>query len=211
MYKRVFFPLSEEMSIEEQQNDESQIGECIYSNGEIFKKINNKINNIELKKVNTFNFPIGKKEKRELKQIAGTAQQAVADGRIDFSDFWNSLNKYLIYLRNDWNSKIVKSALFDNARIRFDGASFRHFYNSGRQLRSIEELESRAKCLPYLRSIIEKTGVKGCCSINTDGHLGFVIMGRANIEGKNTAIKVIIAKKKKDKLYYLSVNNFGEI
>lgn len=36
-------------------------------------------------------------------------------------------------------------------------------------------------------------------------------MGRDKIGEKDTAIKVIIAKKKKDKLYYLSVNNLGEI
>lgn len=183
-----------------------QVGEYTIINNQICKKIDE----TEFKPVNTFDYPIGKKQKGELRKIAKTANIALADWTLDLSDFKTSVSRCLIHLKNDWNANIVKSPLFNNARIRFDGDSFRHFYYSGRNARSQRELELRAKCLPYLRNIIEKSGVKACCSVE-NGQLGFVIMGRSKIDGKDTAIKVIIAKKKKDKLYYLSVNNLGEI
>ena len=184
-----------------------EIGEYIELEDGIYRKISE----FDLRKVNTFDFPIGKKEKGELKQIAKKANPAIAAGSIDFSNLDNSIKDYLKYLEKDWNNNFVYSPVLNNSRIRFDSNSFKHFYYSGRKQRSLDELESRAKCLPYIRNIIEENGIKGCCSLDERKHLGFVIMGRAEIDGKDTAIKVIVAKKKKDKLYYLSVNNYGEI
>ncbi len=191
----------------DQRGVKTEIGQYTTRKDGIYRKITE----TKFAKVNTYNYPIAKKEKGELKVIAKSATPATADGSIDFSDFDNSVKNYLKGLENDWNTNFVYSPLFGNTRIRFDSDSYRHFYFSGRKMRPKDELEARAKCLPFLRNIIEKTGVKGCCSLNDEGHLGFVIMGKAKIDGKDTAIKVIIAKKKKDKMYYLSVNNFGEI
>ena len=205
--KRDKYAMTDDAWLQDQRGVKANIGEFTVRRDGVYRKITE----TEFRKVNTYGYPIEKKEKGELKQIAKTAKPATADGAIDISDFNNSVNDYLRKLEKDWNSVFVYSPLMENARIRFDSDSYHHFYYSGRRPRGKDELEARAKCLPFLRDIIEKSGVKGSCSLDEKNHLAFVIMGRANIDGKDTAIKVIIAKKKKEKYYYLSVNNFGEI
>ena len=193
--------------VEDQQGVKADLGEYTTRKDGVYRKVSD----TKFAKVNTYKFPNEKSVKGSLKDVAKNARPATADGSIDFSDFDNSVNRYLIHMRDDWNDNVLNSPLFDNARIRFDGDSFHHFYFHGRNRRPQEELEARAKCLPYIRNILESSGIEGCCSVDKDNHLGYVVMGRATIDGKDTAIKIIITKKKKGKLFYLSVNNFGEI
>lgn len=161
-----------------------------------------------------YGFKYGKFEKSDYRKIAEEAKNATPDkdSKIDFSDLENTTTDYLKSMLETWNTSPVKSPLFDKIRIRFDGDSIKHFFYNGRKKRDVEELERRAKCLPFVRDILENTGVKG--SVYQDvvtKKIAFVVMGKADIDGKETAIRLIIKKKKKGKYFYLSVHNLGEI
>ncbi len=161
-----------------------------------------------------YGFKYGKFEKSDYRKIAEKAKNATPDKdcKIDFSDLENTTTDYLKSMLESWNTSPVNSPLFDKIRIRFDGDSIKHFFYNGRKKRDVEELERRAKCLPFVRDILENTGVKG--SVYQDvvtKKIAFVVMGKADIDGKETAIRLIIKKKKKGKYFYLSVHNLGEI
>lgn len=161
-----------------------------------------------------YGFKYGKFEKSDYRKIAEKAKNATLDNdcKIDFSNLESTVTDYLKSMLESWNTNPVKSPLFDKIRIRFDGDSIKHFFYNGRKKRDVEELERRAKCLPFIRDILENTGVKG--SVYQDvvtKKIAFVVIGKADIDGKETAIRLIIKKKKKGKYFYLSVHNLGEI
>ena len=180
---------------------------------ELKKEVDSQKNLIRLKSENkeTFGFRYGKLTKDEYRAIAMQSKPAKADGTIDLANLPKSAEDYLSYMMKDWNERKVISPIFDNTRIRFDGDSYRHFFKGKKGDRSPEEIELRAKCLPYIRDILERTGKKGVLIQNDKNQLAFSVLGRANINGFDTAIKIIVTKKKGRKYFYLSVNNMNEI
>ena len=180
---------------------------------ELKKEVDGKKNILRLQKDNkeTFGFNYGKLSKDEYRKIAESSKPAKADKSIDLNNLPQSARDYLDYMMKSWNENKVISPIFNNVRIRFDGDSYKHFFKGKKGERSQEEIEKRAKCLPYIRDILERTG-KRCALIQNDkGQLAYSVVGRAVIDSEDTVIKVIVTKKRGRKYFYLSVNNLNEI
>lgn len=163
----------------------------------------------------SFGFKKGVFSKDVLRDIAGNADLAKAEDiqLIDVNNIYDSAKKYISKLisESDDKEKWIKCPLLKNARIRFNGQSYRHFFtDKNGNDRPLDEITSRAKCLPFVKDILSNSGVKASYSTNESGQTSFVIMGKAKIDNKETAIKIII-KTKDNKFFYLSLNNFGEI
>ena len=163
----------------------------------------------------SFGFKKGVFSKDVLRDIAGNANLAKAEDiqLIDVNNIYDSAKKYISKLisESDDKEKWIKCPLLKNARIRFNGQSYRHFFtDKNGNDRPLDEITSRAKCLPFVKDILSNSGVKASYSTNENGQTSFVIMGKAKIDNKETAIKIII-KTKDNKFFYLSLNNFGEI
>jgi len=163
----------------------------------------------------SFGFNKGVFSKDVLRDIAGNANLAKAEDiqLIDVNNIYDSAKKYISKLisESDDKEKWIKCPLLKNARIRFNGQSYRHFFtDKNGNDRPLDEITSRAKCLPFVKDILSNSGVKASYSTNENGQTSFVIMGKAKIDNKETAIKIII-KTKDNKFFYLSLNNFGEI
>lgn len=163
----------------------------------------------------SFGFNKGVFSKDVLRNIAGNANLAKAEDiqLIDVNNIYDSAKKYISKLisESDDKEKWIKCPLLKNVRIRFNGQSYRHFFtDKNGNDRPLDEITSRAKCLPFVKDILSNSGVKASYSTNENGQTSFVIMGKAKIDNKETAIKIII-KTKDNKFFYLSLNNFGEI
>lgn len=82
--------------------------------------------------------------------------------------------------------------------------SYKHlFYTKGKK-RSVHEILERAECLPYIRDILERTG-KPAEHLITKGKESYSIIGKANINGTEQGIKIIISKHTDGRYFYLSV------
>ena len=162
-----------------------------------------------------FGFKVAKLTRGQCRQLAQKCNMAKADSEctIDRGDIVGSAEHYLraLLAQSNKRDKWICSPLFGGARIRFNGDSLRHFFYTGRKRRSIEEIERRAKCLPFIKDILRGAGVKGGASYSETGLLAFAVIGRARVDAKDTAIRVVISKRKSDKYFYLSVNNLGEV
>lgn len=176
------------------------------------KKGEFKIQQLNEKGINTFGFPYGKFSKDEYRVIANKADYASNRGMIDFNDTKKSAEEYLALCIEEWQVEPIESIIFSGNKVRIDGNGLKHFFQTGQdKIRNADEIEKRAKCLPYLRSILEKTGVKASCYQDVEGKISFTVMGKAKIDNVDTAIRVVVTRKKKGKLYYLSIHNLEEI
>ena len=68
----------------------------------------------------------------------------------------------------------------------------------------------KAECLPYIRDILERTG-KPAEHLITKGKESYSIIGKANINGKDLGIKIIISKHTDGRYFYLSVFSLKKI
>ena len=68
----------------------------------------------------------------------------------------------------------------------------------------------RAECLPYVRDILERTG-KPAEHLISGGNESYSVIGKANINGTEQGIKVIISKHTDGRYFYLSVFSLKKI
>lgn len=81
-------------------------------------------------------------------------------------------------------------------------------YEAGNIRRIQKDIQERARLLPFIEPILNKTGLVAEKSIKRNGSYG--IVGRTIVDNKETAIKIIL-QESRDGLLYLSVLNMGNI
>lgn len=155
------------------------------------------------------NFTQAKMQKADLKLLAKSAKKAKPDGKLNAPSVKEAQN-YLNYMINTWKTHPVKSPFFNNARIRLDRMSYNHLFQTKGKQRSSREIIERAECLPYVRDILERTG-KPAEHLISGGNESYSVIGKANINGTEQGIKVIISKHTDGRYFYLSVFSLKKI
>lgn len=149
-------------------------------------------------------------EKRKTyKDLAKKAEKAHGDGQLE-SPTVSGAQKYMKELMRSWKVNPVKSPLFNNARIRMDRTSYDHLFEQkpGVQ-RPPSDIVRRAKCLPYLRDILERAGKLAGRSVDKYKDEIFTVVGKGDIDGKEKGIKALVVKRNNSGHYFhLSVMDF---
>lgn len=155
------------------------------------------------------NFKQAKMQKATLKLLAKSAKKAKPDGKLNVKSVKDAHN-YLNYMITTWKKNPVKSPFFNNARIRLDRMSYNHLFQTKGKQRPSHEIIERAECLPYVRDILERTGKPAEHLISNENE-SYSIIGKANINGTEQGIKVIISKHTDGRYFYLSVFSLKKI
>lgn len=147
-----------------------------------------------------------KMSKPDTKQLAKSCKKARADGYINFNkSIKNAARSYLNHMTKAWQQNPVRVPFLNNAIIGINKFSHYHLFKTKGKPRSEKEIRSRAECLPYVRDILERTGKPADHYINNKGQESYSIVGRANINGIDRELQVIISKDSHKNHYYLSV------
>lgn len=104
----------------------------------------------------------------------------------------------------DWKERPVKSPILNGIRIRLDNESYTHLVKKNGKPRNENDIIRRCSLLPYMRDILERTGKPAEHTIK-DGNERFSIVGKANINGTDKGIKILIKRKTDGKYYYFSI------
>lgn len=156
------------------------------------------------------NFTQAKMQKADLKLLAKSAKKAKPDGKLNSLSVQGA-KSYMNYIKTEWKKRPVKCPFFNNAKIRLDSTSYKHLFETHGVPRPSQDVIRRAKLLPYVRDVIERSG-KPAEHYIENGKESYSIIGRANINGKDTGIKVIISLHRNDNnYYYLSVMDLKKI
>lgn len=129
------------------------------------------------------NFTQAKMQKADLKILAKSVKKAKPDGKLNAPSVKEAQN-YLNYMINTWKTHPVKSPFFNNARIRLDRMSYNHLF------------QTKGKPTEHLIS---------------GGNESYSVIGKANINGTEQGIKVIISKHTDGRYFYLSVFSLKKI
>lgn len=145
-------------------------------------------------------------QKSDTKQLAKSCKRARPDGTISFANgVKNGARNYLQHMTVTWSQNPVRVPFLNNAKVGINQFSKYHLFVTKGKPRPISELKDRAECLPYVRDILERSGKPADHYVNNRGEESYSIVGRANINGKDREMVVVISKDKSKHLYYLSV------
>ena len=150
-----------------------------------------------------------KLSKGDLKTLAKSAKIASADGQLNAPTVKDA-EKYMQFMMSSWKQNPVKSPLFNNARIRLDRMSYNHLFKTKGKQRAPKEFIERAECLPYVRDILERSG-KPAEHLIYNGSESYSVIGKANINGADKGIKIIISRHTDGRYFYLSVFSLKKI
>ncbi|WP_157645427.1 hypothetical protein, partial [Treponema phagedenis] len=118
-------------------------------------------------------------------------------------------NKFIKDWQKDWqrNPEKRKCPALNYMKIGFGEISLKHLGVKGKnKLRGKDEIAERAKLLPFAKEILEGENKGVCHSVRAEKDLVYYeIIGRANINGKEETISVIVSKIKPDTKKYISV------
>lgn len=144
-----------------------------------------------------------------LRQLAKSAKKARTMKPL-LNPTVSDARKYLIAMSKDWKTDHVICPFLGNARIRFNEKSIEHFFWTNGKKRPEKDVIERAECLPYIRDILERSGKPAEHLIKGDKE-SYSIVGRADINGKDRGIKVVITKHQNGNMYYFSVNSYTKM
>jgi len=122
--------------------------------------------------------------------------------QVDQSNVVSKVNSYFVELR-----KKIKTGLYCRAmqNKKIVGIDTKHFFTQSKGLkRPMSELLKRAILLPFIIPIIEKTGRISHSQKNNIGGYDFELSGRAEINGKNHAVTIVLTSRPGG-LLYLSI------
>lgn len=139
----------------------------------------------------------------DLKTLAKSTKKAKPDSQLQTPTV-KGAKKYMKYMMGSWKTNPVTSPFFNNAKIRLDGMSYKHLFETHGKPRPPADIVRRAKCLPYVRDILQRTG-KPAEHLVGKKNESYSIVGKANIDGTDRGIKVIVSKHTDGKYFYLSV------
>lgn len=148
-------------------------------------------------------FSQAKMAKADLKTLAKSAKKARPDNQLQAPTV-KGAKQYMKYMMSTWKQKPVVSPLFNNAKVRLDGMSYKHLFETHGKPRPSADIVRRAKCLPYVRDILERTG-KPAEHLISNKDESYSVIGKANIDGVDRGVKVIVSKHTDGKYFYLSV------
>ena len=148
-------------------------------------------------------FSQAKLSKADLKTLAKSAKKAKPDAQLNAPTV-KGAKKYMKYMMSTWKKNPVVSPFFNNAKIRLDGMSYKHLFETHGVPRPPADVVRRAKCLPYIRDILQRTG-KPAEHLISNKDESYSVIGKANIDGIDRGIKIIISKHTDGKYFYLSV------
>lgn len=144
-----------------------------------------------------------KMTKGDLKTLAKSSKKARSDAQLQTPTVKGAKN-YMKYMMSSWKKNPVKSPFFNNAKIRLDGMSYKHLFETHGKQRPSADIVRRAKCLPYVRDILQRTGKPAEHLVGTKDE-SYSVIGKANIDGIDQGIKVLVSKHTDGKYFYLSV------
>lgn len=153
------------------------------------------------------NFLQQKMSKPDTKALAKSCKRARPDGAVNFSSgIKNGARSYLKHMAVSWKKNPVKIPfLKNNSEVGVNGFSTYHLFVTKGKPRPLKEIKARAECLPYVRDVIERAGKPADHYFNKKHEESYSIVGRANINGNDREIQVIISRDKQSRLFYLSV------
>lgn len=154
-------------------------------------------------------FSRSKMQKNDLKKLAKSARKAKADGKLN-SLTVKEAESYMKYMITSWKKSPVKSPLFNNSRIRLDRMSYNHLFQTKGNQRSANEIIERAECLPYVRDILERSG-KPAEHLVYNGNESYSVIGKAEMNGTEQGIKIIVSRHTDGRYFYLSVFSLKKI
>ena len=108
------------------------------------------------------------------------------------------------YMKQDWAKNPVKSPFLNNARIRLDKNSDYHFTHTRGAKRNPNDIVRRGYLLPYIRDILERTGKPAEHTIDKNNE-SYSIVGKANLNGTDKGIRIIVSRHTDRRYYYFSV------
>ena len=149
------------------------------------------------------NFTQAKMQKADLKILAKSAKKAKPDTQQQIQTV-KEAKKYIKNMMKTWKTNPVVSPFFNNSKIRLDGMSYKHLFETHGRQRPSADIVRRAKCLPFVRDILQRTG-KPAEHLITQKNESYSIIGKANIDGIVRGIKIIVTKHTDGKYFYLSV------
>ncbi|CEM61707.1 conserved hypothetical protein [Treponema phagedenis] len=118
-------------------------------------------------------------------------------------------NKFIKEWQKDWqrNPEKRKCPALNYTKISFGNISFKHIsLKGGNKPRGKDKTAERVSLLPFAKEILEGENKGVCHSVRVEKDLVYYeIIGRANINGKEEAISVIVSKFKSDAKKYISV------
>ncbi|QEJ99923.1 hypothetical protein FUT84_01175 [Treponema phagedenis] len=118
-------------------------------------------------------------------------------------------NKFIKDWQKDWqrNPEKRKCPALNYMKIGFGNISSVHLYKKGGgDYRTKKDLAERVMLLPFAKEILEGENKGVCHSVRVEKDLVYYeIIGRANINGKEETISVIVSKIKPDTKKYISV------
>lgn len=118
-------------------------------------------------------------------------------------------SRFIKKWKKDWqrNPEKRKCPALNYMKIGFGEISLKHLGVKGKnKLRGKDEIAERAKLLPFAKEILEGENKGVCHSVRVEKDLVYYeIIGRANINGKEETISVIVSKIKPDTKKYISV------
>ncbi len=182
-----------------------------YKIGEISQKtglqkclVNNRI--VWLLPNQNSNFLQKKMSKPDTKQLAKSCKKARPDGIISFRNgIKNGARNYFKHMTNSWAQKPVKVPFLNNAKVGLNQFSIHHLFVTKGKPRPLKEVKDRAECLPYVRDVLERAGKPADHYFNKKGEESYSIVGKANFNGIDREMEVIISKDKHKNHFYLSV------
>ena len=141
----------------------------------------------------------------QMKKLARSAKKARPDGSLNAPTVEGARN-YMNYIMKTWRKNPVRSPFFNNARIRLDQTSYNHLFEEKPGIkRDDPDIVRRAKCLPFLRDILERTGKPARHVRDKYNEDEYTVVGKAIIEGQERGIKAVIVRRTDGHYYYLSV------
>ena len=143
-------------------------------------------------------------EPNEMNTLLKSCKKARPTEEVKYTKNVNEALKHYTNLVIDWNDKPVKSPIMNGIRIRLDNESYTHLVKKNGKPRKENDIIRRCILLPYMRDILERTGKPAEHTIK-DGNERYSIVGKANINGTDKGIKILIKRKTDGKYYYFSV------
>ena len=107
-------------------------------------------------------------------------------------------------LVKDWNERPVKCPILNGVRIRLDKDSYTHLVKKDGKKRNDNDIIRRCTLLPYVRDILERTGKPAEYSRDKRNE-SYAIVGKANVQGIDKGIKVVVQRHTDGKYFYFSV------